>query len=80
MFESIKVLEIKASMLFSSVIASNTILLCFFLFLIIDFLIPAVIAQLFNPIAELTMPIGIPTKEASVYPVTGETKISKCSV
>ena len=59
MFESIKVLEIKASMLFSSVIASNTILLFFFLFLIIDFLIPAVIAQLFNPIAELTMPIGI---------------------
>ena len=28
------------------------------------FLIPAVIAQIFNPIAELVIPIGIPTKEA----------------
>ena len=38
----------------------------FFFFLIIDlyFLIPAVIPQIFNPIAELVIPIGIPTKEA----------------
>ena len=28
------------------------------------FLIPAVIAQFFNPIAELVIPIGIPTNEA----------------
>ena len=27
-------------------------------------LIPTVIAQIFNPIAELVIPIGIPTKEA----------------
>ena len=27
-------------------------------------LIPAVIAQIFNPIAELIIPIGIPIKEA----------------
>ena len=37
-----------------------------FRFLIVDlcFLIAAVIAQIFNPIAELIIPIGIPTKEA----------------
>ena len=46
---------------------SNTMLLCFFLFLlIIDlyFLIPAAIVQIFNPIAELVIHIGIPSKEA----------------
>ena len=38
----------------------------FSLFLIIDLylLIPAVFAQIFNPTAELIIPIGIPTKEA----------------
>ena len=38
----------------------------FFVFLIIDlyFLIPAAIIQMFNPIAELAIPIGIPSKEA----------------
>ena len=37
-----------------------------FFFLIIDlyFLIPGAVAQIFNPIAELAIPIGIPTKEA----------------
>ena len=37
-----------------------------FLFLFIDlyFLIPAVITQIFNRIAELVIPIGIPNKEA----------------
>ena len=37
----------------------------FFLFLIIDscFLIAAVIAKTFNPITELVIPVGIPTKE-----------------
>ena len=40
----------------------------FFFFLIIDLylLIPAVIAQIFNPIAELVIPTGIPSKEAKV--------------
>ena len=35
-------------------------------FLIIDlyFIIPPAIAQIFNPIAELVIPIGIPSKEA----------------
>ena len=53
-------------MLFNLDFANNTILSCFFFFfLIIDlyFLIPAAIAQIFNPIAELVIPIGIPSKE-----------------
>ena len=38
----------------------------FSFFLIIDlyFSIPAVIEQIFNPIADLVAPIGVPTKEA----------------
>ena len=57
-----------------------------FLFLIIDlyFLIAAFIAQIFNPITELVIPIGIPTKEAKAemetYQVIVETKIRKCSI
>ena len=52
-----------------------------FFFLIIDlyFLIPAVIAQIFNPIAELVIPIGIPIKEAreeiEIHPIIAEAKI-----
>ena len=38
--------------------------LLFFLFIYSYSLIPAVITQIFNPIAELVTPIGIPTKEA----------------
>ena len=55
-------------MLFNLDFANNTILSCvFFFFLIIDlyFLIHAVITQIFNPIAELVIPIGISTKEAN---------------
>ena len=54
------------SMLVSLDFANNTILSCSFLFsLIIDlyFLLPAVITEIFNPIVELTIPIGIPTKK-----------------
>ena len=54
-------------MLFNFDFANNTILACFFfLFLITDLsaLIAAVIAQIFNPIAELVIPVGLPTKEA----------------
>ena len=39
-------------------------LLLFFLIIDLYFLIPAVIAQIFNPIAEIVIPIGIATKEA----------------
>ena len=57
-----------------------------FLFLIFDiyFLIPPVIANIFNPIVELAIPIGIPSKEAKgeveIYPVIVEAKTRKCSI
>ena len=58
LFELIKALEIKTSMLFNLNFANNTILLCFFLFfLIFDLyiLIAVVITQVFNPILELAV-------------------------
>ena len=69
-------------MLFNLDFANDNILPCFFFFLITDlhFLIPEVITQIFNHIAELAIPIGIPTKEAEVememHPVIIEIKIS----
>ena len=84
MTESIKDLEIKTSMLFNLNFASNTISSCFFFFFLIIslyFLIPVVIAQILNPIAELVIAIGILIKEAKaeieIYPVTVEAKIRK---
>ena len=53
-------------MLFDLDFADNIILSYFFFFFIIInlyFLIAAIIAQFSNPIAELVIPIGIPTKE-----------------
>ena len=45
---------------------------------------PAVMAQIFNPIAELIIPIGTPGKEAKeeieIHPVNAEAKIRKCSM
>ena len=65
---------------------ANSIILSrfFFFFLIIDLnsLILVVTAQIFNPIAELAIPIGIPSKtgkaEIEVDPVNVEAKIRKC--
>ena len=80
-----KALEIKTSMLFNLDFANNIILLCFF-FLIIDlyFLIPAVIAHIFNPIAELVIPIGVPIREVKaeieIHLVNVEAKIRKSSI
>ena len=57
-----------------------------FFFLIIDFyfLISAFITQIFSPIPELVIPIGITTKEAKeeieIHPVIVEAKIRKCSI
>ena len=57
-----------------------------FFFLIIDvyFFIFADVAQIFNPVAELLIPIGIPSKEAKteieIHPVIVEAKIRKCSI
>ena len=83
-FESIKVLEIKNCMQFNLEFANNTILPSFFLFLLIIylyFLIPPAITQIFNPIAELVIPIGITTKEAKpekeIHPVIVEITISE---
>ena len=85
--ESIKALEIEISLLFNLDFANNIILSgFFFFFLIIDlyFLIPAAIAQIFNCIAELVIPIGIPSKEAEteteIHPLIVEAKIRKCSI
>ena len=75
-------------MLFNLDFANNTILSClFFVLLIIELyiLIPTTIAQIFNPIAELLIPIRITSKEAKaeiqiLHPVIVETKIRKCSI
>ena len=67
MTELIGALQVKTSILFNLDFANNTILSWFFFFfLIIDlyFLIPAVIAQMFNLILELITPTEIPIKEA----------------
>ena len=68
-------------MIFNLFFVNNIILSWFLLlFLIIDlrFLIPAVIAQIFNPTAELAIPAGILAKEAKaeieIHPVTVEVK------
>ena len=72
-------------MLFNLDFVNNTFLLCFFpffLIIVLYFLIPAVIAQIFNPIAELVIYVGIPTEEAKAemeaHPLIVEAKIRKC--
>ena len=82
----IKTLEIRTSIVFNLSFPNNTIFSCFFFFFfIIDlyFLIPAVLAQIYIPTAELSISTGIATNEANTeieaQPVTAETKISKCS-
>ena len=88
-YRSIKTLEIETFILFNFDFGNNTILSCFFFYLIIDLYLLicllytfAVIAQIFNPISELAIPIGIPSKDAKaeieIHPVTAEAKIRKC--
>ena len=52
--------------------------------ILLYFLIPAVIAQIFNPIAELVIPIGILTRERKseieTHTVISDIKIRKCSI
>ena len=65
--ESVEALEINTSMLLNLFFAKNIILTCFFFYFLIValcVLIPAVMAQIVNPIAELPINIGIPSKEA----------------
>ena len=73
-------------MLFNLDFANYIILSCFFLFFLfidLNFIIPAVVTQIFNPVAELVIPIGIPTKEAKAemetHSVIAEIKISDYS-
>ena len=53
-------------MLFDADFANNILLYFFLFFLFIDlnYLVPAVITKHFNPIAETLIAIGIPPKEA----------------
>ena len=83
----IKALEIKVSMLFNLDVANKAVLICFlFFFLIIDscFSLTSVVAQFFNPIAELVISIGMPSKESKteieIHLVTVEPKIRKYSM
>ena len=67
-------------------ITSLTLLLLLIDILIIEiyFLIPAVIAKIYNLTTELAIPIGILSKEAKeemgTHPVTTEARISSCSI
>ena len=66
-YESFKALEIKTLIVFNLVFANNTIfyhVLFLFLNYWLIFLIPAVIAQIFNPIVELVTAIGVSSKQA----------------
>ena len=86
-FELIKAVKIESSTIFNLDYAKDNIFSCFlFFFLIIDlyFLIPTGLTQIFNPIAELGIPIEKPTKEAKLemktHPLIVEIKTSKCSI
>ena len=74
-------------MLFDLDFANNNILSTFFLiFLIVDLclLIPAVVTQIFNPIVELAIPLGIQAKEAKAemetHPVIVEITVTEWSI
>ena len=81
----IKDLKIRTPIVCNLSFHTNNILLCFFyIFFLIELsLIPAVIAQIFVPTAELLIPTGTQTNEASaeieMEPVTVEARISKFS-
>ena len=63
-YELIKVLEIRISIVFNVSFPNNNILSCIFFFLLIidlNFLIPAVIAQIFIPTAKRLIPTGTQT-------------------
>ena len=71
MYESIKTLEIRTSIVFNLSfpnLSFPTILSCFLIFFFIinlDFLITATVGQIFIPTAELIVPTGTQTNEAS---------------
>ena len=55
-----------------------------FLFLDLYLLIPAVTTQIFNPIAEIAIPVGVPIKEAKsemeTHPVIVEITVNECLI
>ena len=76
----------KNSILLNLDFTNNTILpsiFSFFLIIGLYFLIPVVIAQVFNRIAELVILIEIPIREGKaeieMHPVITEAKVRKCS-
>ena len=54
----------------------------YFFFFIIELyiLIPLIITQIFNPVAEIVIPIGIPNKEMETNPVIVEISVSQWSI
>ena len=83
-YELVKDLDMRTSIV--SHFAFPRTLSCFFLFLLIidlHFLIPGVIAWIYNPIAGLVIPTGTATSEANAeierQPLTAEMKTRKCS-
>ena len=67
MYESIKALEVRNSIVFNISFPNNTILLCFFFFFFnwLILLNPAVIAQMFIPTTVLVIPTGTKTNDAN---------------
>ena len=83
-YDSDKALEIKTSILFNLAFSKNAILSCFPSFswlLTYSFLFLPLLHNFFNPIAELVIVLGIPSKEAKEkterHPVIPETEIRK---
>ena len=78
----IQALEIKTSVLFNLDFAN--IDLCFCLIIDLYFLIPAVVAQIFNPAAERNFYWNTNQRkkvsEMETYPVIVEHEIRKCSI
>ena len=82
-FQWMAISEIKIFMEFSLVFANNTISSRFCLSVLVTnlyFVVYSVIAQILNPTAEFTVPIGVPTKEEKTeietHPVIADTKIT----
>ena len=71
-------------MLFKLDFANDTVSRFFLLIIDVYFLIPAVIAKIFNPIAELVIPMKIPIKEKKAemktHPVIVEITIRNWSI
>ena len=68
--ESIRALDIRTSIVFDLSFLNNTILSCFFFFFFtihLDFLITAMIVQIFMLTAEIIIPTGTETNEINTY-------------